>query len=331
MTTISIVIPVFNEEENIPTLVTRLSKVLDEIKDDYEVVFVNDGSRDSTLELLRRANKQHPQFRYISFTRNFGHQTAVSAGLAHVRGDVVAVMDADLQDPPEVLDRFIAKWREGYDVVYAIRTNRKEGILKRACYWSFYRLLKQLSSIDIPLDSGDFCIMDRKVVDALNKLPERNRFVRGLRTWVGYKQVGVPYDRDARNAGEVKYTFSKLLRLALDGIISFSYRPLQIIGVFGFTIAACSFLAACVFLFLSAFDIPVLGHSPREVPGTTTLTLAIFFLSGVQLLSLGVIGEYIGRIFDEVKQRPSWLIEESSDQHNSSAALASSDKLNSAR
>jgi len=308
---ISIVIPVFNEEETLPKLSERLASASSEWGDTFEVILVDDGSSDRTPEMLRELCQRDPRFKFLSFSRNFGHQTAVTAGLNQVTGDVVAVMDADLQDPPEVLPRFLDKWREGYDVVYAIRKKRKEGPFKRLAYWAFYRILDYLSSIRIPLDSGDFCLMDRRVVDLLNALPERNRFVRGLRSWLGFKQIGVEYERDARYAGEVKYTLRKLIQLAFDGIVSFTYRPLQMIGAAGLIISLLSFIGFVVFFVLSVFDIHVLGHSPRESPGSTTLTLAVLFLGGVQLISLGVIGEYLGRIFDEVKQRPQYIVKDS--------------------
>ncbi len=308
---ISIVIPVFNEEETLPKLSERLVSASSAWNDTFEVILVDDGSSDRTPEMLKELCTRDPRFKYLTFSRNFGHQTAVTAGLNQVTGDVVAVMDADLQDPPEVLPRFLEKWREGYDVVYAIRKKRKEGPFKRFAYWAFYRILDYLSSIKIPLDSGDFCVMDRRVVDLLNALPERNRFVRGLRSWLGFRQIGVEYERDARYAGEVKYTLRKLLQLAFDGIVSFTYRPLQMIGAAGLIISLLSFLGFVVFFFLHVFDVRVLGHSPRESPGQTTLTLAVLLLGGVQLISLGVIGEYLGRIFDEVKQRPQYIVKDS--------------------
>ena len=305
---ISVVIPVYNEQENLQNLVSRLESASATWGDSYEVVFVDDGSRDQTLLMLDQIIQSKPNYKYVSLSRNFGHQTAVTAGLDHISGNVVVIMDADLQDPPEILPKFLDKWREGYEVVYAIRTQRKEGPIKRLCYWSFYRLMRVFSSIEIPLDSGDFCVMDRKVVDLINSLPERNRFVRGLRSWVGFKQIGVSYERDARNAGKAKYTLRKLLRLALDGLISFTHRPLQIIGVFGFFLAALAFSGLGLYLFLSIFDISVFGHSPRDVPGFTTLILTLLLLGGVQLLSLGIMGEYIARIFDEVKNRPIYVV-----------------------
>lgn len=308
---ISIVIPVFNEEETLPKLSERLIGASAAWGDTFEVILVDDGSKDRTPQMLKELCQRDPRFKCLTFSRNFGHQTAVTAGLNQVSGDVVAVMDADLQDPPEVLPRFLEKWREGFDVVYAIRKKRKEGPFKRFAYWAFYRILDYLSSIKIPLDSGDFCVMDRRVVDLLNALPERNRFVRGLRSWLGFRQIGVEYERDARYAGEVKYTLKKLLQLAFDGIVSFTYRPLQMIGAAGLIISLLSFVGFLGFFILSVFDLRVFGHSPRESPGQTTIVLSILFLGGVQLISLGVIGEYLGRIYDEVKQRPQYVVKDS--------------------
>lgn len=297
---LSIVIPVFNEEENLPTLHARLTQTLTEQGLDYEVLFVDDGSQDQSPAILRRLEEEDRRIVVVEFARNFGHQVAISAGLEHSRGRVVCIMDADLQDPPEVLHKFLAKWQEGWEVVYAVRTERKEWWGKRLAYAGFYRLLQRVANIEIPLDAGDFCIMDRKVVDWLVRMPERNRFVRGIRSWVGFKQVGVPYERQARHAGKPKYTFRKLLYLALDGLISFSHMPLRIITVMGFTVSLLSFLVALFYL-VKKFTIGV------GVAGFTTLVVSIFFLAGIQLMTIGVIGEYIGRISDEVKHRPLYV------------------------
>jgi dolichol-phosphate mannosyltransferase len=297
---LSIVIPVFNEEENLQTLHARLTQTLTEQGLDYEVLFVDDGSQDQSPAILRRLEEEDRRIVVVEFARNFGHQVAISAGLEHSRGRVVCIMDADLQDPPEVLHKFLAKWQEGWEVVYAVRTERKEWWGKRLAYAGFYRLLQRVANIEIPLDAGDFCIMDRKVVDWLVRMPERNRFVRGIRSWVGFKQVGVPYERQARHAGKPKYTFRKLLYLALDGLISFSHMPLRIITVMGFTVSLLSFLVALFYL-VKKFTIGV------GVAGFTTLVVSIFFLAGIQLMTIGVIGEYIGRISDEVKHRPLYV------------------------
>lgn len=301
---ISVVIPVFNEQDVLPQLYERVNKVLAELTDSYEVIFINDGSTDYSLATLKEFSANDKRAKILSFSRNFGHQVAISAGLNFSSGLCVAVMDGDLQDPPELLKTFIKKWKAGYHVVYAVRKKRKEGILKRMAYKIYYRLLRKVSGIGIPLDSGDFCLMDRKVVDLLNSLPERNRFVRGLRSWVGFRQVGVEYDRDARHAGKPKYTFSKLLRLGIDGLISFSYLPLKVAIYLGLTISLLSIGYA---LYIAICRI-VLGTT---VEGWTSIVVGISFLSGIQLLVLGFIGEYIGRIFDEVKRRPLYILSES--------------------
>lgn len=308
---ISIVIPLLNEEENIDALYTRLTAASKTWGDDYEILFVDDGSFDNTLPMLVALTKSDPHIRAIELSRNFGHQAAISAGIRHASGDAVVVMDGDLQDPPEELSQFLDKWREGYHVVYAIRTKRKEHFFKRVAYKSFYRLLNLISNIDIPLDSGDFCVMDRKVVNVLNReMLEHARFVRGLRAYAGFKQVGVEYKRDRRAAGEVKYTFRKLIKLAIDGLLDFSTFPLRLATYLGLFIAIPSFLAGIFFIFHRIFDFKVLGYSPTDTPGIASLAVGVFFLSGLILVMLGVIGEYIGRIYFEVKKRPFYIINE---------------------
>jgi len=305
---ISIVVPAFNEEEGIHLLHERVSAVAAGWGEEYELIVVDDGSRDRTLEICQQIAAGDPRFRVISFSRNFGHQAAITAGLRYSSGDLIAVMDADLQDPPEELIRFIDKCREGFDVVYAIRTKRKEGLWKRWSYFLYYRLLKRLAALDIPLDAGDFCVMSRPALDALNALPERNRFIRGLRTWVGYRQTGLAYERHARQTGEPKYTFGKLLRLAMDGIISFSYKPLQLVMFCGLAVSALTLLAGLVVVFQYLTNTTLFGYNPRQVRGWTSLILAFLLLSGVQLMSLGIIGEYVGRLFEEVKARPPFVV-----------------------
>ncbi len=230
--------------------------------------------------------------------------------MAYATGDWVAVLDADLQDPPEQLKRFIDKCKDGFDVAYAVRTQRKEGVLKRTAYFAYYRLLRKLAAIEIPLDAGDFCVMSRRVVEHLNSLPERRRYVRGLRAWIGYRQTGLEYERDARAFGEAKYTFSKLLRLGLDGIFNFSYRPLRILMLSGIAIALGTFLLALFVLVQDVGNITIFGYNPHQARGWTSLILAILFFSGVQLIGIGVVGEYVGRLFDEVKGRPVFLVKE---------------------
>lgn len=302
---LSVVIPVFNEEANLSLLYSRLKHTLGALQASYEIVFVDDGSRDASLALLRELAASDPCVRAIELARNFGHQVAISAGLDHARGKGVIVMDADLQDPPEVLPQFIAKWREGHDVVYAIREQRKEHVFKRAAYAVFYRLLQRVANIEIPLDAGDFCIMDRRVVELLTSMPERNRFVRGIRSWVGLNQVGLAYERHARHAGRPKFTFTRLVYLALDGLVSFSFLPLRVITMLGL---AVSFVSLVLALFYAVKKLTV-GLNP---PGFATLVVAIFFLAGMQLITIGVIGEYVGRIFEEVKRRPLYVVRRTS-------------------
>ena len=305
---ISLVVPAYNEESGMEELYRRVCAAAESWGEEFELVVVDDGSGDRTLAVLESLAAADRRVKVVSFSRNFGHQAAVSAGLVHSQGGTVAVIDADLQDPPETLLPFIQKIREGWDVVYAIRTKRKEGILKRACYSLYYRLLRNLASLDIPLDAGDFCVMSREVVDAINRLPERNRFVRGLRTWVGYRQMGLAYERQARFAGEPKYTLAKLARLASDGIVNFSYRPLQWIMAMGIAIAALSISGGLFVILMYVGNWTLFGFNPREARGWTSLVFILLFSSGTQLICLGIMGEYIGRLFEEVKQRPAWLV-----------------------
>ena len=298
---ISVVIPIYNEEENIPILYQRLVKVLNDYEPDFELIFVDDGSRDNSPNLIYDLAAHDPRVIVIQLARNFGHQIAISAGLDFSRGNGVIIMDADLQDPPEVLPEFIEKWREGHDIVYAIRANRKEGWLKRHAYTFFYRILQRIANIQIPLDAGDFCIMDRKAVVILTSMPERNRFMRGIRSWIGLDQVGLAYDRDPRYAGKPKFTLSRLIYLALDGLVSFSFLPLRAISILGFIISFISIILAISYTIQKITS----GLNP---PGFATTIVAIFFLAGIQLITLGVIGEYVGRIFEEVKHRPLYVV-----------------------
>ena len=299
----SIVIPIYNEEAVIPELYRRLAAVMDALDEPTEVILVDDGSRDRTFGMLSDLSKHDKRVKVLRFSRNFGHQIAISAGIDHARGDAVVLMDGDLQDPPEVLPSFIQQWREGYDVVYAIRKKRKENIFKRAAYAVFYRLLRKLSYLDIPLDSGDFCLMDKRVAQVVRDLPERNRFVRGLRTWAGFRQIGLSYERDARFAGEPKYTFGKLMKLAYDGIFSFSTVPLRLAVYAGFAFALVSFLGGMFIIYRKLFH-------QIEVQGWTSIIVVTTFIGGIMMMMIGVIGEYVGRIYDEVKQRPLYIVQE---------------------
>lgn len=302
---ISIVSPIFNEEDTLPEFYKRLSAALQEYGDQYEIILVNDGSRDNSLNMMREINANDPRVKIVNLSRNFGHQIAICAGLDQASGNVIAIMDSDLQDPPEVLPKFFEKQKEGYDIVYAVRKNRKEGILKKTAYAVFYRLLIRMVNINIPLDSGDFCVISRRALDVLKTMPERNPFLRGLRGWIGFNQIGLEYDRDKRFAGEVKYTFSKLTKLAFDGFISFSYVPLRLASVMGLMISAISFLSILIIFYLSFFT-----SRTTAVPGWASITTIILFLGGVQLVTIGIIGEYIGRIYDEVKQRPLYIVQD---------------------
>jgi dolichol-phosphate mannosyltransferase len=301
--TLSVVIPIFNEQETLEALFTRLSSALGALGETFEVIFVNDGSRDASEKLLREFHGRDARFKSVHFSRNFGHQTAITCGMDHARGRAIVAMDGDLQDPPEVLGDLLARWREGYDVVYAIRKKRKEGVFKRTAYKVFYWLLRRVSYLDIPLDSGDFSLIDRKVADVLQSMPERNRFVRGLRTWAGFRQIGYEYAREARYAGEPKYTLTKLMKLAFDGLVSYSYVPLRLVSNVGMLVSAIA-LAYMIYLLIAR----LFGGTPIE--GWTSTVVIVLFLGGVQLLSLGVIGEYIGRIFEEVKHRPHYIVRE---------------------
>jgi dolichol-phosphate mannosyltransferase len=295
-TLLSVVLPVFNEAAVIEMTHRRLIEVLGRLPGlDLEIVYVDDGSRDATPVLLQAFGTGDPRISVVTLRRNFGHQAAVTAGLRQAAGDVVVVMDADLQDPPEVVPAMLALWREGHEVVYGIRRERKEGLPKRLAYTAFYRLLSRIAEVEIPRDSGDFGLLDRRALNALETLPEHERFVRGLRAWVGGAQAGLPYERAARAAGRTKYTLDRLIKLALDGIFNFSVRPLR----------AILWLGLAVTLLALAGLVAALAGWPAGGLGPGGLALAL--LGGVQLLSLGVLGEYVGRIFAEVKQRPTYL------------------------
>ena len=309
-TLLSVVVPLFNEEEVIRLTHARITELLGHAQQnlDLEIVYVDDGSKDQSPALLSEIAESDPRVCVITLSRNFGHQPAVTAGLRHAVGDVVAVIDADLQDPVELIPEMIGKWREGYSVVYGIRRNRKESMSTVFGYSLFYRLLSRISQIEVPKDSGDFCLMDRAAVDAINQLPEKNRFVRGLRAWYGGMQIGIPYDRPARAAGSTRYSFGKLLNLAIDGILSFSVLPLRFIFWLGLGSSLVALLGLVFFLLHRLIGFRIFGHTPAEVPGFTSLILTMLLVAGVQLLSIGILGEYLGRIYLEVKNRPEYVI-----------------------
>lgn len=316
---LSIVVPVYNEEAVLPELRARLCRVLEGAAADFEVILVDDGSSDGTPELVDALHDEAPRFKCIHLSRNFGHQAAVTAGLAAAGGDVVCVMDADLQDPPELLPRLLAEWEKGFDVVYAVRRERKEHWALVRLYQLFYRLMAWLSTIPMPLDAGDFCLLSRRVVDELQGLPEKERYVRGLRAWVGFRQTGVPYERDARQAGASKYSIAGLARLALNGIVSFSDRPLLLVTGTGLAISLLAFLYGAWLVVVRLF----LGGI---VTGYASMMSALLFLSGVQLVAIGVLGLYVGKIFQEVKARPTYVVRSTRGLEGEAAAQADARK-----
>jgi polyisoprenyl-phosphate glycosyltransferase len=298
---ISVAIPVYNEEAVLPELLHRTRAVLDQMPGGpHEIVLVDDGSSDRTWELLEGATSKDSRLVVVELSRNFGHQTALGAALDYVSGDVTILMDADLQDPPEAIPILVATYKQGYDVVYVQRVNRKEAWWLRACYYLFYRLLAALSSIQLPLDAGDFSLMSRRVIHEIRKMPEHHRYMRGMRTWVGFRQIGVPIERAARRAGRTKYSPLKLLKLASDGIFAFSIVPLRAAAIFGAAATGFSLLYSIYALYVKFWL--------RAPQGFTALILAITFLFGVNLFFLGVIGEYVGRVYEEAKGRPHYVI-----------------------
>ena len=300
---LSVVVPVFNEEGNLAELHRRLAAVLPSVVDSWEIVFVDDGSRDRSWQLIRDLAAADPHVRGVRFSRNFGHQMAFAAGLDHARGDAVVIMDADLQDPPELIPELVARWREGHEVVYAVRTRREgETLFKKLTASVFYRLLRRITQVEIPVDTGDFRLMGRRALEAFRRLPERHRFTRGLVAWVGFSQVGVPYARAARKAGETNYPLRKMLRFAVDAITSFSHVPLQLATWLGFLTSLFAFAYIVVVVVLKFVGI--------SWPGYTSLMAAILFLGGVQLVMIGLLGEYLGRVYDEVKGRPLYLVQD---------------------
>lgn len=301
---ISIIAPIYNEVGNIPELYKRIRSVMEQTAETWELVLVNDGSTDGSTEVLDDLFQQDPvHVRVIHFARNFGHQIAVTAGMDHAYGQATVLIDADLQDPPEVILQMIDKWREGYEVVFARREQREgESFFKRWTASAFYRILHNITDVDIPLDTGDFRLMDHSVVDAVNRMREQHRFIRGMVSWVGFRQTDVSYRRDPRFSGETKYPLSKMLRFAWDGITGFSYFPLQVATYLGFAIAGLSALGILLVIYLRAFT----GREPLE--GQATTLVMVLFLGSVQLISLGIIGEYLGRIYNEVKERPLYVV-----------------------
>lgn len=308
---LSIVVPVFNEIEVLDAFYGRIKKVIDSMDSIfYEIIFIDDGSKDGSYQKLVNLANLDSNVSVIKFSRNFGHQVAVTAGIDIAQGDAVVIIDADLQDPPEVMNKFIEKWEEGYDVVYGIRKRREgEGKMKLLTASLFYRILKAIVKFDIPLDVGDFRLMSKQAVKYFREFKERDRYIRGLVSWIGFKQIGVLYVRDTRYAGETKYPYKKMIKFAIDGITSFSSIPLKLATWLGYITSFLAFLYAC-----SVFVQKILGYT---VQGWATIMVGMLFLGGIQLICLGIIGEYIGRIFNEIKQRPLYVIEEIYSSKNS--------------
>jgi len=302
--TYSIVVPVYNEIESLSELHSRLVTVLDTLGEPWELILIDDGSTDGSTEEILRIAGQDQRVRPVIFARNFGHQIAITAGLDHSQGEAVVMIDADLQDPPEVIPDLVSKWKEGYEVVFAVRTEREgESWFKKFTASIFYRLILRITDVKIPLDTGDFRLLDRQAVNILNKMRERHRFPRGMAAWIGFRQVGVPYRRAARFAGTTKYPFRKMVRLALDAITGFSYFPLQLATYLGFI---CAGVSALVIPIVIAMRLT----GSQAFLGQATTLIAVLFLGGVQLISLGILGEYLGRLYDEAKGRPLYIVRE---------------------
>ncbi len=300
---LSIAIPLHNEEDVLPELLSRIRMVVDQIAGGpHEIVFVDDGSTDHTFLILEEAVKQDPRIQVISLSRNFGHQAAITAALDHATGEAAVVMDGDLQDVPEAIPQFVERFQQGYDVVYAQRVRRKEPWPLRLCYFVFYRMMAKLSDVRLPLDSGDFGLMSRRVIDQVRRMPEHHRYLRGMRSWVGFRQTGVPVEREERHSGKSKYSLSRLVKLATDGMFAFSIVPIRAAALLGAAAIGVSMLYVFYALYFRFF----LNQSPQ---GFTALIAAVTFLSGVLLFFLGVIGEYVGRIYEETKARPIYIVD----------------------
>jgi glycosyltransferase involved in cell wall biosynthesis len=302
---LSVIVPLYNEELVIGEMYQRLTNVLDGNHLDYEIILVNDGSRDGTIRIAKQLCETDKRIKLLSFSRNFGHQIAITAGMDSVSGQIAVIIDADLQDPPEVIVQMIDKWREGYQVVYGVRKERKgESFFKLLTAAVFYRILRRMTPLEIPVDTGDFRLMDRKVVEQLRHMRERSRFVRGMVSWVGFRQAKVEYIRDTRIAGETKYPFHKMMRFAIDGILSFSQIPLKLSSAFGF------FCALISFVFLVYGVVAKYFYPETTIAGWTSIFVASLFLGGCQLIAVGILGEYLGRVYEEIKGRPLYVIDE---------------------
>jgi dolichol-phosphate mannosyltransferase len=299
----TVIIPIFNEEKTLPELHRRLAAALQPLGRNIEIILIDDGSRDNSFALMKQVRERDKRVKVVRLSRNFGHQIALSAGIDRASGDAVILMDGDLQDPPELLSTMVERWTEGYQVVYTVKRTRKENRLKRFAFHTFYRILHALSPIEIPMEAGNFSLLDRSVVDVLRSMPERNRYISGMRAWAGFRQIGIEYDRAARFAGKPQMSVHRLIELALDGIFSFSKTPLRIALYVGITAATVAFLGGLFVLYEKLF-------TDKAILGWASTIVSISFLGGLILMTLGIIGEYVGRIYDEVKRRPLYIIRE---------------------
>ncbi|MFC1467900.1 glycosyltransferase family 2 protein [Verrucomicrobiota bacterium] len=305
--TVSVIVPFLNEEENIPLLYQRCVEVFQSLPEKLELIFIDDGSTDRSLDIVKELAEKDPAVKYIQLSRNFGHQRAITAGMHHCSGDAAVIIDADLQDPPEVIANLVSSWKEGYEVVHAVRSKRKgEGQLKKMLAHVFYRVMTSITEVEMTVDAGDFRLLDRKAINALKSMPEQHRYMRGLASWIGFRQTSIEYERDARHAGVTKYPLRKSIALALNAITSFSGTPLRCIFYLGIVLCSLSIGIAIYLFWVWNFRQSI----PPAHAGTTYLTLAIFFVSGLQMLCMGILGQYLRRVFDEIKKRPLYLVKE---------------------
>jgi dolichol-phosphate mannosyltransferase len=310
MKKLSVVVPCYNESLNIVKTINRIELNLKKISQNYEIIFVDDGSRDNSFKILEEISKINLNLKIIRFSRNFGHQNAIYAGIESTSGDAIFLIDADLQDPPEKFEEMYNKWQEGYDVVYGVRRSRKGSLFKKIFYSTYHKIFKWLSDLDSQADLADFCLMDKKIKDVFLQIKEKNLYFRGLRSWVGFKQIGVLYDRDERNLGETKYSLAKLFELAFDGIFNFSIKPLNFIFLTGLIMFIFAIFLIVFYLSQKFFGFSFLGVSPSETKGFYTTISIVLFFGGINLTALGIIGEYIGRLYKEVKERPKYIIQD---------------------
>lgn len=310
MKMLSVIVPCYNESENIDSTFKRIELNIKKITDNYEIIFVDDGSTDNSFKILSEISEKNPHLKIIRFSRNFGHQYAIYAGIVSSSGEGIFLIDADLQDPPEKFKEMFDKWSLGYDVVYGVRKSRKGNFFKKILYSTYHNIFRSLSDLDNQADLADFCLMDKKIKEVFLNLKEKNLYFRGLRSWAGFKQIGIPYDRDSRNLGETKYSLIKLFQLALDGILNFSIKPLNFIFLAGLVMFIFSIILIIFYLFQKFFGFSFLGTVPDEAKGFYTTIIIILFFGGVNLTSLGIIGEYIGRLYKEVKDRPKYIIKD---------------------